>query len=371
MQIEIIFKNKKVMNLRVSLLSVVILTMSVFAVAQTSRNPLNYEPASVMLKIGNSSWKLSEEAFFRADGLEIDKRVFAYDNDERKLSHTTSLWNARESVWQNSLKNDIVYEENKTVSISSVGYMTGWQNSLKVETIKDAAGKQIYSLSYTWNNSNEAWSVNPSLKSEWSYNEDGRVVEYLKIRRDKETGEWTAFESRILYYYKEGKLAEELFQSWNKESQLWENRGKYVYSNESGTQKTATSYYYASDNAVLDGKIVYIYDGDGKLARSDFYGNNQDKTLSAYCLYTYTENKSPASYVSEDITVYPNPVVSSFELTVPTAFVGKTANIFDVFGAFVKSVVVSGEKTQVNVNGLSKGVYVLQVADKTKKLIIK
>ena len=369
---EIIFKNKKVMNLRFGLLSVVILTISVFSSAQTARNPLNREPANVLIKMGNSSWKLSEEAFYRADGTEIDKRIFTYDESGRKISHTTLSWNEHDGLWQNSLKSDFVQEDNKSVSISSVGNMTGWQNSDKVESVYNAEGKRIYSLSYSWDNNNDDWAIDPSLKCEWNYDENGRVTEYLKVHPDKGTGEWTTFEARILYTYdKEGELTEELYQSWNVDGKSWESRGKYVYSKDSGTQKTATSYYYVYDKYFPDGKIAYLYDEEGRLARCNYYGNNPENSLSAFCLYTYTESKCQVISEMADISVYPNPVVSSFELTVPGALVGKTASIFDVYGNFVKSVVATYEKTQVNINGLSGGVYVLQIGDKTKKLVIR
>ena len=360
------------MNLRFSLLAVVILTISVFSDAQTARNPLNHEPANVLLKMGNSSWKLSEEAFYRADGTEIDKRVFTYDESGRKISHTTLCWNEHDGLWQNSMKSDFVKEDNKSISVTSVGNMTGWQNSDKVESIYDQEGKRIYSLTYSWDNNNDDWAIDPSLKCEWSYDENGRVTEYIKVHADKGTGEWTAFEARIIYSYdKDGELAEELYQSWNAVGKLWENRGKYVYSKESGIQKTAVSFYFASEKCLPDGKIVYSYDEDGKLARCNYYGNNPDNSLSAYCLYTYAESKCQVITETADISVYPNPVVSSFELTVPVMLVGNTANIYDVYGNFVKSLVATDEKTQVNVNGLSGGIYVLQIGDKTKKLVIR
>ena len=357
------------MNIRISLLSVVVLTMSVYAAAQSARNPLNHEPARVTLQKRVSSWNLSEETFYRADGTPIDKRSFVYDNNGRRTSNAVQRW--KEGAWQNSSKNDYSSEGNKNIIITSVENMTGWQNTTKVENVYNSERKQIYSLSYSWDNSIDDWFLTPKLKCEWTYDQSGRMTEYLKKRFDKKANEWSV-DARILYSYDEkGNFSEELYQSWDADSKLWINKGKYTYSNDNEMRKTAMSYYYVSDEWIFDGKIIYLYDIEGKLVRSEYYGAKPDESLRAYSLYTYSENKGAIISETADINVYPNPVVSSFELSVPESLVGKTASIFDIYGGFVKSVVVNSEKTQVNVNGISGGLYVLKIGDKTKKFIVK
>ena len=366
------FFKQNTMNIRISLLFIVVLTISVCVGAQTARNPLNHEPARITIIEGFSSWKLSEEMFYRADGVHIDKSLFAYDENGQKISHTTMSWNERENLWQNSSKTEYIKGESKDVSILSVGNITGWQYSAKTETIYDSDGKRTYSLTYSWDNNIEDWSVAPSLKCEWIYDENGYIKEYLKIHPDTKTNELNIIEAHILYSFdKDGELIEELYQSWNEDSKSWISRGKYTYSRENKTQKVAMSYFYASNKWVFDGKVIYSYDDEGKLTRIDYYGNNPDQSLSAYSLYAYSENKCQVISETADINIYPNPVISSFELMVPGVFVGKTASIFDVYGKFVKSIVVNYEKMQVDVNGFLGGIYVLHIGDKTKKFVIK
>ena len=360
------------MNIRISLLTVVVLTMSVYAGAQTARNPLNHEPSRITLQKRASSMKIAEETFYRADGVYIDKRLFTYDESGQKTSNTNLIWNENDATWQNSSKNDFVYEENKNITISSVGNLTGWQNTTKTETVYNSERKQIYSLTYSWDKSIDDWSIAPMLKCEWVYDSNGRATEYLKKRFDEKTGDWSVLEAHILYSYEEkDALVEELYQSWDANSNSWQNGGKYTYSKNNETQQTAMSYYFVSNKWVFDGKIIYSYDADGKLSRSDYYNTDADNTLKAYSLYSYSEKNCPVIIETTEINISPNPVVSSFELTVPAELVGKTAGIFDVYGKFVKSVVVNNEKVQVNVNGIYGGVYILQIADKTKKFVIK
>ncbi len=360
------------MNFKISLLSVGLLVMSVYAEAQTARNPLNREPASIAFQNSISSWKLSDEIFFHADGTQFDKRSLVYDENGRKISDITQRWNDDDRSWQNASKSESVYGENREVAISSVRNATGWQNTSKVENIYGSEGRLGYSYSYSWNNDADDWSVDPSMRCEWLYDEGDRVTEYLKQYMNEATGEWSGY-ARILYSYdEEGILKEELYQSRNSESGSWTNGGKYVYSKDSEKQKTAMSYICVSDKWMFDGKTIYSNDEEGKLARCEYYGNDTDESLSAYCIYTYSESVgTPAVSEVKDINVYPNPVVSSFELTVPDVFVGKVANLFDVSGKQVKSVLIGDEKTQFDVAGLSSGIYILKVGDQTKKLVIK
>ena len=360
------------MNIRISLLSVVVLTMSVYAGAQTARNPLNHEPSRILLQKRASSMKFAEETFYRADGTFVDKRLFTYNESGQKTSNTNLIWNENDASWQNSSKNDFVYEANKNITISSVKNLTGWQNTTKTETIYNSEHKQIYSLTYSWDKNIDDWSIAPTQKSEWVYDSNGLATEYLKKRFDAKTGDWSIVEARILYSYDEkDALVEELYQLWDADSNLWQNGGKYTYSKNNETQQAAMSYFYVSDKWIFDGKIIYLYDTDGKLTRGDYYDNDTDNTLKAYSLYSYSEKSCHVVPETAEINIYPNPVVSSFELTVPAKLVGKTAGIFDVYGKFVKSVVVNNEKVQVNVNGIYGGVYVLQIGDTTKKFVIK
>ena len=369
---KINFKNNCFMNIKISLLSVVMLTMSVYAAAQTARNPLNHEPARVTLKKNPSSWKLTDETFYRADGTQFDKRTLVYDANGRLSGEITVSQSKSDESIQNTSKCDYFYNDNKSIAITAEKNMTGWQNISKVETISND-GKSAYSLSYSWDNTNEDWKVDPSLKCTWIYDGNGRVSEYTKQPWNKEKNDWNEPYARVLYSYDgDGDVSEEVYQQWNAGSSSWTNRGKYSYEKGDKNQKVAMSYFYASEKWTTDGKAIYSYDEDGKVARGDFYGDSNDAAQNAFCIYSYTE-KSTCEVITEaeDINIYPNPAVTTFELTVPSTLIGKTANIFDVWGKQVKSVIVSNEKMQVDVSGLTEGVYVLHVGEKTKKLIVK
>ena len=354
------------MKLKISLLLFIATGWSFYSEAQTARNPLNYEPARVTLQKGFSSWTLSEEIFYRPDGTAFDKRSIQYDATGRKTAELTLRLNKSDQTWYQTTKNEYRFEENKEI----VACMSGRKYTSKTEIISDASGRPLYSFIYSWNSGADDWSVSPSSRSEWKYDANGRVTECLKQYFNRIAREWNGFDVRIQYTYDEtGALSEELFQTWNAQSGQWIDGGRYSYSNEGELRKVAASYIPASGNWAVDGKTVYHYDGDGKIVRCEYY---KDNTLDAYSIHIYSEKSDcPAVIESHKITVFPNPVVSTFELTVPDDFTGKTMYLFDAWGTQVKALPIAVQTTQVDVSGLSGGVYLLKIGELSKKIILK
>ncbi len=357
------------MNLKISLLAFVLLVMPVCLEAQTARNPLNLEPARVSPQKRLSAWKLSEEIFCLVDGATIDKRSVIYDENGRKKSDITLRWNQANDTWQNALQSNYHYETEKEVVMT---LSNGMYNS-KTETFFGSDNKPAYSLTYQWNKEADDWSPLPCLRSEWQYNSFGLVSQCLKQYWNSNTRVWNPFDIRILYSYNEaGVLIEEIYQTRNPEPEGWVNKGKYAYSTDNENQKTATSYVFAAGRWMFDGKTVYLYDEEGKITRCEFYNREAAETFSAFSLITYSESiESPDVIESKEVTVYPNPVVSSFEVTIPEACIGKNIQLFDMTGKQVKMLPALTQKTLVDISGLSSGLYLLRIDNLTKKVVLK
>jgi len=372
------------MNFKISLLSIVIMAMPVCMEAQTARNPLNLEPARVTLQKRVSSWKLTEEIFYHADNTQFDKRSIVYDENGRRAADIIQSWNKNDKTWQITTQTE--YHCNNGIPAVAKGSNNGrdavanevvitksnGQYKSKTEITPGSDSKPAYSQTYLWNKDSDDWHLHPSQRSVWEYNDNGQVTTCLKQNKKTNSNEWNNYYARILYMYNEsGALIEEIYQTWNPELEQWINAGKYSYSKESEQKETAVSYFFASDRWIFDGKTVYIYDNDGKIVRSEHFRNNTDESLTVYSLFTYSEGKNcPVIIEPKEVNIYPNPAVSSFELTVPDVFFGKNAILFDVSGKQVKTIPVINGKTQVDVNGLSGGVYLLTIADITKKVIV-
>lgn len=364
------------MRFKISLLSVFVVVMSMSVNAQTARNPLNHEPMRMSQHQSTvSSERLSEDVLYSADGSQMEKNSFVYNENGRKKMSLTQRWSDSDGMWQNVSQCEYAYDENREIAITSTWDVSAWKKSSKVETVFGPEGKALYALSYSWDRVSDDWDINPSVKNEWIYNENGQVVEDRKQTMNKDAGTWNDSHVRILYRYDgNGILNEEIYQVLNPENQAWVDKGRYTFSKKDELHKVATSYFSAVGKWIYDGKVMHVYNPEGQAIRSEYYGDTLDNSLKAYCVYTYTDKFGlPEEIVvtEERISVYPNPVVSSFELSVPVSLVGKTAGIFDIYGKPVKSVVVQNEKTQVNVSGLSGGIYVLKIDDKSAKFVIK
>jgi hypothetical protein len=361
------------MNLKMILLSVTMWAASVSVGAQNARNPLNHEPARVTLQSKSSAWKLSDETFYRADGVPFDRSSIVYDKNGRKASTLTQVRDRDEGRWQDATRKDYFYGEGNVNVVKSKTFADRWTNISKVENKLSATGNPLSSVSYTWSEENEDWALIPEFRCEWIYDRHDRVTTYMKQFSDKKTGEWLAPSIRIVYTYdQQGDLSEELFQTLNAETNAWTPQGKYVYSKEGGKQDVAQSFVFVSGEWINDGKTVYTCDNEGKIIRGDFYEAKADGVLKAFSVCTYSESVGCPEVVERgEINVYPSPVVSSFELTVPDGLTGKTMNLFDMSGRLVKSLLVKDTKMQVSIGGLTSGVYILQADDMTKKIVIK
>ena len=360
------------MRLKVSLLSVAMMAVVLSVSAQSARNPLNHKPACVTLQKGTSAKKASDITLYLANEAPYDKHSLTYNEKGKVVTDLTRKWKA--DSWQNVSKEDYVYENNKMTEVSSIWREAGWEYFSKTENYYNADGKKSYSLRYLWDSDSEDWSIAPVVKSEWFYDEDKRVVEYQEQHVNPKTGTWNDCDVRILYSYdKDGNLCEELYRSMNPGSGLWIDGGKCTYSTNESGQYVVMSYSILAGDWFFDGKTVYTYDKEGNIVRSEYYGNKENEPFNAYCVYTYSDDFGfvEEEISIEDINIYPNPVVSYFELTVPEIYVGNTAFIFDLSGQPVKTIVVNADKMQVDVSGFTKGIYFLKINETTKRFVIR
>ncbi|MDR2681367.1 MAG: T9SS type A sorting domain-containing protein [Tannerella sp.] len=361
------------MRRKIGFLSVAVMMVAICVQAQSIRNPLNMEPAHIRLGNGASPKKLSGMTFYRPDGTPLERARFVYGENGRKTSEQNQRWNVKDGVWTDVSECDYSYGENVMVAVSGVAASNARENPSKTETYYDGKGQKSYSFIYRWDKNSENWAEKPAVKGNWNCDENGRVAEYVKMYRNKDTGAWDIPMTRIRYAYDEkGRLSEEIIQLWENTGS-WKNAGKYAYSrSENAGEVVCTSHVASGDDWTYDGKIVCLYDSDGDMARCEYYGEKAGGSMTAYCVYTYSDTEKAEGAVREDdVKVYPNPAVSYFDLTVPEELVGRTAFFFDASGNRKKSVVINNTKMKVDVSDLSTGIYFMKVDSWSKKIFIK
>jgi hypothetical protein len=356
------------MRRKIVFLSAAMMMVAVCGQAQSRYNPLNMEPANIRLSNGVSPKKLSGMTFYRPDGVQFERTYFVYDGNGRKISEQNQRRNVNDGVWMDVSECNYSYGENVSIAVSSVTAPNSREIPSITETYCDSKGKKTYSLSYRRDKNTGNRAEYPAIKGNWNHDGNGRMTEYVKMYRNKDTGMWDTPVTRILYSYDEkGKLSEEVIQSRNNAGS-WTNEGKYAYAyHENAGEVVCTSYVASGDDWMYDGKIVCLYDEDGDMARCEYYGR---RSMSAYCVYTYPETEKAESAVSAyDVHVYPNPATSAFDLTAPEELVGRTAFLFDASGNLKKSVVINSTRMKINVSNLSSGIYFMKIDSLSKKIL--
>ena len=343
------------------------------ASAQSARNPLNLEGISIRIQNGLSGKELQSMTFFRPDGTPFDRTVFKHGEDGKMMAEVNQTYDKKLGAWNDMTKNDFTYRNGmkSVISASLSEYATDalWMD----ETNYDALGRKSSIFYYSWKGSIDAQKREPYMKGEWKYDEKGYMTEFLTTNRVERATTWDYPVKRILYAYDaKGRLTEEVMQAWYKESAEWKNQGKYTYVyNDNTGEVVAFSWYAYGDEWKNDCKIVCSYDDDGDMIRCDYYDSDQPEApLNAYCTYAYTKVFPEVAAADSEISVYPNPAVSYFELVVPEKYLGKTAFLYDTSGRQTKAVVINNATMQVDVSGLAKGFYFLKVDAYTKKIRI-
>jgi hypothetical protein len=69
--------------------------------------------------------------------------------------------------------------------------------------------------------------------------------------------------------------------------------------------------------------------------------------------------------------IYPNPAGTMVTFQVGDALLKTTANLYDISGRRIQSVIITGNKQQINVKTLASGLYVLRFADGTTERFVK
>ena len=71
---------------------------------------------------------------------------------------------------------------------------------------------------------------------------------------------------------------------------------------------------------------------------------------------------SDISNVNIKLKVYPNPVSS--EIFIETSSFDNVISIYSIQGTLIRNVTTNSNKTKINIDDLSKGVYLLEIFDK-------
>jgi spore coat protein H len=180
------------------------------------------------------------------------------------------------------------------------------------------------------------------------------------------------FYDRLLRDYSEDGFRATLKSRWN---ELRES----IITKEHILEKVQTNQNYLADNAVYDREQMIWLTFDANPAQNDYMAGwltNRLKFLDGYFNQPYAVLAStPRAKTTLGFSVYPNPAENQVNLAFERPITGGAVSVQTLSGKVVLQQSVSGQQTEVMVNTLPAGLYLLTVRSDqfsgTQKLIIR
>ena len=358
--------------------------------------------------------------------INLEKNEYTYDSNGNMTEYLFSLW--LNNQWTNYSKNKYSYDTNGNL-IEYIYYQwddvsNQWNNKTKKEYNYDSNGYLTLKKIYDWNNNQ--WNYNK--KYEYTYDTNGNLILKNKYIVDVNTSQWINVNKIEYSYDTNGNIIlVTVFYNDNNTGQ-WINGTKAEYTYHANGNKTIIYYYWddTSSQWIYLTKYEYSYDTNGNLARyiyfewdnnsrqwinryknentidllinrldliePDYYFNTFQNKLLEVLLFLWDDaanswgqlNKKSIFYYSDtsainelsdnNINLYPNPVSSDLNIYLKNNSGQALFELFDMQGHKLLSRKVY-EKDQINLNGLSSGVYLYTImidgGKKSGKLIKK
>jgi hypothetical protein len=390
---------------------ITLLMLIVFTITAHGQNKLL---SSISEQYYNGTWNTSYGANYEYDSnnnltAETELNWDSNSNSWKTLYKTTYTYNANNKVTEEIHKNwnattNTLENSEKTINTYSAGKLTesvyyDWQNSNWVNSYKYVVSynannlPSIY-LSYKWNRSQ--W-VNDE-RGTFTYNSNNKLTS--DIYEDWVGSQWVNSLNSLYTYNSNNKLISDKSADWDEFNTIWtENGSKTEYDwDGTGNKTRETIYYKFSDGSRNQYKDEYTYDTFNLM--SNFAHPFKDKTgldyifedvphinkVQGYNSYSY--NQSTSSYTlssrrtynyntalvlgkekfeipDSKISVYPNPTKDFLNIQTASNTAFDKVIVTDLSGSTVLQ--QNQNTTQVNVQNLAKGMYLLQVISGDQK----
>ncbi len=324
-----------------------------------------------------------------------------FDENYNLITTTQSRWDPylQEFIETSKYKNEMVYDGNgNIISMNSYGWNEGdeyidsvsvdWNNINKEEFEYDEYGNQTRSEAYYWDQYFNGWIG--GYKTEKTYDENGNILSFFDYQWQYEKKDW------IPAYREENTFIADSIQtshaSYSYDSYLNKWIGNYkheTYFNDALEAIKEIDYEWDFNTDTWKIIIInliqhheYQYDAEGKLQAYvlEIWNEtlNQWIPLKKYIYFWSMHN------ISTDIPeilshhtfmeVYPNPATDYICVKTTPGFKNGIINVYNSNGQIVKTLKTVGHVTNININDLPAGNYILQFAtDKdifVKKIIV-
>ncbi len=335
----------------------------------------------------NTSGQLTKaERYYRDSDvwIKISKEEFIYDSNGNLTENTSAIWITTTNQWSNSYKYVTIYSNNKMTGQISYEWLNGeWTPEYKSDFMYVLNNIETFN-SYDW------------IGGQWILDERG-VLTYSSGKISEITTEefinsnWTLSDKTIyIRNATTGKVEEVIYQVWD--GTKWKNEDKDNYTLDTKGNIISEIYSESDDGSSWQPnyKTEYTYDGSKLMSnyynpynRDSFYydlsienfphynkvltnlGSYYDGTawiIDSKTTYYYSDSTMNLKDLSDSdfVTVYPNPVKNTLNITLST-YTAANTSLYDITGRVVLQQKLQALNTSLNLETLNSGVYLLKV----------
>ncbi len=291
-----------------------------------------------------------------------DKTVYEYDPNGNLTIEYEFYWDST----LNQLKPTWKYEYSN-IGLSSVVISSFYEAGVYVLRNKDEISynsdmKEIKNIRSWWQNG--GWKA--STKAETTYDAKGNVKDYIQYFYDDNTQTWGDIywgSKSTNTYNASGEITERVMSRLNTSTSQWENEEKHVFVYDNVYTFSSIilpNYYEDYENVVapflfhhkLDQMKTYLWNVATSNWSSTFTTNQYHYSTQTLNTQTLLENAS--------VSFYPNPAQTQLTISAKDDQL-VSLQITDLNGKLLSKQFVSGKSTEINVETLDGGIYLITI----------
>ncbi|NOX85708.1 MAG: T9SS type A sorting domain-containing protein [Chlorobi bacterium] len=300
------------------------------------------------------------------------KQTYTYDDAGNKIRELGQIWSYETEAWADYSQNVFSYDENGNLEqLLTQNWISGIQewrnNSLSLYT-RDGNGKITERLVRKWNSQTEEW-VNDK-RYLYSYDDSGNLLNRISQNWNIGTEEWDNDRQWLMSNYEQGIPKQTVYQNWDKGTGEWQNDLQFfIELDESGNYTQQLQQNWNTEAGEWENTAQWFsdYDEQGNITQDLFQTwNNQEGSWENVFRTDYFWSEFETSGISDMNTklvrIYPNPVTDKITIENAAAASGlMNVSILTVRGRLIKTAALNGQKSIIDLSGLSKGSYILHV----------
>jgi hypothetical protein len=300
------------------------------------------------------TWNNDDSAFYKTE-----QKAYTYDQSDSLALLTDINFDVDGNAY-NNYRQEFTYDAASVVCITyHWDYNANeWIFYYKTEKVRNALGKETLLTNYLYDIPTESWIV--SAKNEYTYDENGNQTSYSAYLFVNADNSWIGVYSFEFKYDDHNRQIKKIEKEWDSEINDWKETNVYESSfNLNGDMATYSYYSYMSD---YGNKIENIYNEDGiMVSYNEYSGTPEDWKFYGRGYYYWTPGViSGTEYPRQpdQITVYPNPVVSKMQID---GLTGKSMlYIYNSHGLLVLSREIEN-KEEIDLGRLPAGLYLTRI----------